>query len=206
MAKIRSWSHGWLSFVSVLSILCSNYDTVRGQNTPTNMCLMVYQLADNDLEKYIRDDNLELINSALIKKPNINTWVYFDARNIWPDIYGNIEVDMEELYNPDGTPIDKTTKWQGSRHLHFDHTLGKMIVQEQLIGEQDSDNALTVYNFAMKAVADCITTGATQYMAVFASHGGGFAGFGGDENYRRLLSQMKQLDQKQAAKKHASSP
>ena len=36
---------------------------------------------------------------------------------------------------------------------------------------------------------DCLSNGYDSLMAVFSSHGGGFAGFGGDENIRRKLLQ-----------------
>ena len=38
---------------------------------------------------------------------------------------------------------------------------------------------------------DCLASGFDSLMAVFASHGGGFAGFGGDENTRLLLRNVE---------------
>ena len=71
--------------------------------------------------------------------------------------------------------------------MTYDPGFQKMRVDMELPGEQDSDNQNTVQDFLEHAMNDCITNGYDSLMAVFSSHGGGFAGYGGDENKRKLL-------------------
>lgn len=68
-----------------------------------------------------------------------------------------------------------------------------MRIDVELSGEQDSDTVGAVQDFLEHALADCVADGFDSYMAVFSSHGGGFAGYGGDENKgRRGLLQTNQ--------------
>ena len=90
-----------------------------------------------------------------------------------------------------GTPV--TEKFTGSRYMTFDPGFQKMRIDVELAGEQDSDTIVTVQDFLEHALADCVAAGFDSYMAVFSSHGGGFAGYGGDENKgRRGLLQTNQ--------------
>jgi len=71
----------------------------------------------------------------------------------------------------------------------------KMVVERTLAGEINGDNPQVVYDFVTTALRDCIARGAAEYMVVFSSHGGGFDGFGGDENpgRRRLIQSNREL-------------
>ena len=53
------------------------------------------------------------------------------------------------------------------------------------LGELNGDDPNTLYNFLLRALDDCVTRGSNEYFLVFASHGAGIIGFGGDENQRR---------------------
>lgn len=147
-------------------------------------------MADNDLEYFIRQDNYELIQSDGIRDPTVTTWVYFDGRN-----YGNFEQDifepLQEVYDEDGvTPL--TQKYEGSRYMYWDHSFGKMIIATSLPGEQNGDDPQTVSDFATTALTDCVAKGSNEFFFAFSSHGGGFSGFGGDENTGRRLTQLNQ--------------
>ena len=67
----------------------------------------------------------------------------------------------------------------GSRYVTYDPGFGKMRVDQELPGEQDSDSVTAVQNFLERAMNDCKANGYNSLMVVFASHGGGFAGYGG---------------------------
>ena len=141
-------------------------------------CLMLYQLADNNLEFYIRQDYQELTNSQVIRNTNLKTWVYYDALN----------QGGQALPNTVDSSGNQVGGYTGARYLTWDSGSGKMRVDQDL-GEQNSDNPTVVQNFLEMAMEDCISSGHTSMMAVFSSHAGGFAGFGGDENKRRNLLQ-----------------
>lgn len=86
-----------------------------------------------------------------------------------------------------------TDIFTGSRYMTFDPGFQKMRIDVELVGEQDSDSIGTVQDFLEHALADCVADGFDSFMAVFSSHGGGFAGYGGDENKgRRGLLQTNQ--------------
>ena len=80
-----------------------------------------------------------------------------------------------------------TSSFTGSRYITYDPSLGRMRVDTELAGEQNSDTPSSIQNFLQRALADCLPNGYDSLMAVFSSHGGGFAGYGGDENGRKLL-------------------
>ena len=54
-------------------------------------------LLDNDLEKYLREDLVELIQSPAIGDESLTTWVYFDQRNLADLPYDKGEPIYEEL-------------------------------------------------------------------------------------------------------------
>jgi hypothetical protein len=60
-----------------------------------------------------------------------------------------------------------------------------MVVNQTLAEELNGDHPDTVYQFLKAALTDCVAQGAAEYFVAFSSHGGGFLGFGGDENIRR---------------------
>ena len=159
-------------------------DFVFGDRS-SDVCLLLYFMADNDLESFIRDDLTELASSPLIQSPALTTWVYYDHRNPRMSFYENFYTDFPFVYNRDGSERSGI-KPEGSFHFRYDHDLGKLIVEADL-GELDSDSPETVYNFANTALADCVSRGSKEFMIVFGSHGAGFMGFGGDENIRRKL-------------------
>jgi hypothetical protein len=71
--------------------------------------------------------------------------------------------------------------------------MGKMVVDTTLLTEQNSDDPQAVIDFVVPALTDCVERGATEYFVVFSSHGGGWMGFGGDDNDgRRKLVQSNQ--------------
>lgn len=192
--------------------------TTTAQDVKSNVCLMLYQMADNDLEAFLRQDNLELIQSPGIREPNLNTWVYFDHRN-----YGGSDSDITEplpmVYERDGSDIPSgTAKPTGSQYLHYDHTLQKMVVDRTLEGEQNGDVPQTLQTFIEVAISDCIigstnaaddsssyaTTTTTEFVLILASHGSGWLGFGGDENTRRRRQRRRRMRQRQQRRRSLS--
>jgi hypothetical protein len=211
--------------------------TTTTTTTKSNVCLMLYQMADNDLEYFIRRDNLELIQSEGIRQPNLNTWVYFDHRNYnLGSISGGgsgigdddaiITEPLPMVYEKDGSDVPSNSyKPMGSQYLHYDHTLQKMIIDRTLQEEQDGDSPLTLQTFLEVAMTDCIeqyqldqqqqqqqststidittttpiNNNTIEYVLIFASHGSGWLGFGGDENKerRRRIINRRQLVERQ---------
>lgn len=144
---------------------------------------MLYQMADNNLEYYLRQDYQELTSSAVIRDPNLRVWVYYDALNQGGQALPN-------TVGGHGNPV--SGKYTGSRYITWDPNAGNggsMKVDVELSGEQNSDTEAQVVNFLDHALDDCLGAGHDSLFAVFSSHGGGFAGYGGDENSRRELLQ-----------------
>lgn len=147
-------------------------------------CLMVYQMADNNLEYFINQDYFELSQSPVMKSGDLRTWVYYDAFN-----QGGLP--LPNTVDTNGNDI--LAPFMGSRYVTYDANLGKMRVDVELEEEQDSDSVVTIQSFMEYALSDCLADGFTSTMAVFSSHGGGFAGYGGDENINaRHLMQTNQ--------------
>lgn len=67
----------------------------------------------------------------------------------------------------------------------WDHSQGKMVVDTTLTDEQDSDTGAVLQAFLRHALTDCVARGTQEYVLVLSSHGGGYAGFGADDNFRR---------------------
>ncbi|KAL3928668.1 MAG: hypothetical protein SGBAC_012550 [Bacillariaceae sp.] len=148
------------------------------------LCFMLYQMADNDLEVYIRQDLEEYHESSMIQDPTTTTWVYFDHRNFdTTPVQEEIGISLPFVYDGQGNPLS-SEKPDGSFYYFYDHTLQKLIVDSDL-GELNSDVSQTVYDFATRALGDCKAAGSTEYFIAFSSHGSGFEGFGGDENTAR---------------------
>ena len=129
-------------------------------------CLMMYQLADNNLEYYIRQDYEELTNSPVVRSENLRTWVYYDALNQGGAALPNT---VDESGNAVGS-------FTGARYLTFNRDIGKMQVDYTLPGEANSDTRMQVQTFLEHAMRDCLAGGFTSLMPVFSSHAGGFAG------------------------------
>lgn len=169
-----------LSALALLLTTClSNVPFARS----ANVCLLLYLLADNNLEEPIRGDLEEFVSSPLIKSQSLTSWVYFDHRNFFFSSSENIYDRLPFVYNKDGSERSGD-KPEGSFYFRYDHGLGKLIIEEDL-GELNSDSPQTVEDFVDRGLADCISRGSEEFMIVFGSHGGGFLGFGGDENIRR---------------------
>lgn len=138
-------------------------------------------MADNNLQYYIRQDYQELVQSPVIAKTDeLRVWVYFDALN-----QGGGTL-LPDTVDENGAEV--TEDFTGSRYMKYDGTIGKMRIEQQFVPEQNSDTPDSIQAFAERAMADCLADDYNSLMMVFASHGGGFAGFGGDENARKLLS------------------
>ena len=153
-----------------------------------NVCLLFYQMADNNLEVFLREDLVELVQSTGIQDERLTTWVYFDGRdrNNQNDFY--ISMPLEQVWTSDGSE-QPSSKYDGSQYFHYRHDLQKMVVDQQL-GELDGDHPQTLYDFMVHALSDCVTNqGSDEFMLVLSSHGTGFAGYGGDDNDRRRLVQ-----------------
>jgi len=147
--------------------------------TEAKTCLMIYQVADNNLEYYLRQDFEELTNSVAIHAADIRTWVYHDAYK-----------GAEALPNTvDAMGRSASGAFPGSLYLQYDPSMQKMKIAETIPSEVNSDLPGTIQRFLEHAMADCLAAGHDSLLAVFSSHGGGFAGFGGDEHtrHRKLL-------------------
>jgi Clostripain family len=169
-------------------LLClSNFHNATEQAEKKSLCFMLYQMADNNLESAIRADLIELTQSKLVKDPSVTTWVYYDALNLGtPDQTFIEETPIPDLYQPDGTPVgNEGAKFEGSRYFTYDTANQRVIVNTTLEGEQNSDSPNVVYDFAVHALKDCVAKGSQEFFFAMSSHGGGYMGFGGDENQRR---------------------
>lgn len=164
------------------------------------LCFILYQMADTDLERDIRADNTELIQSSFLQDdPTVTAWIYYDGLN--PDTPGYeqhfTEGPLPELYQPDGTPV--TEKFMGSRYLTYNYTTQQMIVDTELEGEQNSDSIPVLYDFVTYALEDCVAQGKDEYFIAFSAHGAAFHGFGGDANTgersRRLAQSNQDINQ-----------
>lgn len=168
---------------SILALIALSSGFLPSFVSAEGLCLMLYQMADNDLESFIRDDNYELIQSTLLQNdPTVTTWIYFDALN--PNTTG-YESDftpgpLEGIYNADGTPV--TEKFFGSRYFTYDYDMRMMIVDTEFPEELNSDTIEVVFDFISYALTDCVAKNKTEFFLAFSSHGGAYDGFGGDAN------------------------
>ncbi|CAB9524949.1 peptidase C11, clostripain [Seminavis robusta] len=166
-------------------VLFSTLSMALLQGARAKLCFMLYQMADNNLEYYIRQDYQELSSSAFVRSTDAKTWVYHDAYGGQP---------LPSTVDSVGRSIPGNS---GSSYVTYDHSLGRMRLDTTLSGEQNSDTEAAVLNFLTHAMTDCLANGYDSLMAVFSSHGGGFAGYGGDENvrarHRSLLQPNRQV-------------
>ena len=123
-------------------------------------CLMMYQLADNNLEFFIRNDYSELASSPVIRSPDLRTWIYFDALNKGGQALPNT-VDSS------GQPESGT--FTGSRYITYDSSYGKMRVDVEISGEVNSDLPSSIESFLEHALSDCLANGHDSLFVVFAS-------------------------------------
>lgn len=78
--------------------------------------------------------------------------------------------------------------------MTWDHDLDLMVVDTTLATEQNGDDPQTVIDFVTHALTDCVARGTTEYFVAFSSHGGGWGGFGGDDNTRRGRRSLTQTN------------
>lgn len=149
-----------------------------------NLCLMVFQMADNNLEKYLRQDFQEILESDMVADPTQTTWIYFDALN------DGLPDEIPNLYDASGAELGE--KFLGSRYITYSHTLKKMVVDTTIDLEQNSDATDVGIAFFTRAITDCVAKGSDTWMLIMSSHGGGTIGFGGDEFTDRKLLQSNQ--------------
>lgn len=147
------------------------------------ICFIQYLMADNDLESFIRDDLQEWIGSPAIQGADLTSWVYFDSRNT-----NGANAPLPNVWTRDGSQLLTDNNNWGSYYLTYNNALGKMVVHQELQGEQDGDSPDVLQAYLETALADCVAKGRTELFAQFGSHGSGFDGFGGDENTGRRLA------------------
>ena len=148
------------------------------------------------------NDLRETTEAPFVKDSSTITWIYFDALNVGhPDYTGQT---LPNVFNADGSPIS-TESFDGSRYLRWDHGLNRMVVDTELQGEQDSDDGAVLQAFLVRALTDCVSKGTSEYFLALSSHGGGYAGFGDDENERRRRLDMQPNQSIAAAIRNALS-
>lgn len=167
-------------------------NTSTGGSTATSsngICMMVYQMADNDLETFLQADLSEITKSSFTQSLSTTTWIYHDGLDSGDPYYtGDTLVDV---YNSDGTVL--TESFTSGRYLNWDHDLGKMVVNTTFSSELNSDSSAVLQAFIAYALTDCIAQGKSEFFLVLSSHGAGFEGFGGDiDNVRRLRRKLTQ--------------
>lgn len=137
---------------------------------------------DNDLEYFIVNDLLELVQSPAIADPTLTTWVYHDGRNYdAADVALGYYVDdgspviadaLPLIYDTDGNPL--SSKITTSSYMTYNHDLDKMVVVATSQEELNGDDQQTVVDFVYTALLDCIERGSNEYMLFFSSHGSGY--------------------------------
>ncbi|CAB9497801.1 peptidase C11 clostripain [Seminavis robusta] len=164
--RSRVSSRTCLFYLSAILLLFGK--VVAAQDGGSAVCLMVFQMADNNLESFLEEDAEELIESRGIREDSVTTWVYFDGRND-----------------------------DGVTYSVYDHDNDEMVVDTNL-GEVNSDHPQALYDFVVHALTDCLSRGheTVDTFLILSSHGAGFAGYGGDENWRtrrRLIQSNKNI-------------
>jgi hypothetical protein len=144
------------------------------------MCVMMYMVADNDLELAILQDLFEYFDSDTIAQPNVKTWIYWDGHGGF-DYDGDGEADHTLILGGEPAIVPHI--------LTYDHSM-QDIISYPLDGEQNSDAPQVLCDFLYTALDGCLEFGATEFMLAFSSHGSGYRGFGGDDHTgRRRLYQ-----------------
>lgn len=182
---------------------------LSGGNTAPGVCFMLYQMADNDLEWFIRADLKEYTDSSAVSTSTTTSWVYHDGRNFGTQ--DETKEPLQNVFTSDGSQTlfearGETGKTQGSQYLTYRHDLGKMVQERVLPGETNSDTVGAIQSFVTTALTDCVAKGSREFFVAFSSHGGGFNGFGGDEHTRsRHLSLQPNSNLRQALQNSLSS-
>lgn len=173
-------------FISLLlSSLSADPCAAAAAEDPPKMCVMLYMMADNDLELAIMQDLFEYFDSDAIVQPNVKTWIYWDGHGGY-DYDGDGEGDHTLILGGEPAIVP--------HYLTYDHEI-QDILSYPLDGEQNSDAPQVLCDFLYTALANCLEFGATEFMLAFSSHGNGHQGFGGDDNIgrRRLLQSNRDI-------------
>lgn len=142
------------------------------------------------MERFIRNDLSEWIDSPAIQDASLTSWIYLDSRNLKED-GRNIKEPLPNVWTSNGSELlsdARDVKHEGSYYLTYQHDVQKMVVHTTLEEEQNGDDPAVLQLFLETALTDCLQQGqrSTEFMVIFSSHGAGFAGFGGDEHSRTL--------------------
>lgn len=146
----------------------------------TGVCWMIYQVADNNLETFLRADFEEITKSPVLQdykeETNLQVWVYFD--------HGTEAVGgLPGVFDSTGNPVTMKPN-QGSDIMRFDTVTKRMLLVETT-PEQNSDSPGPITYFMTQALTDCLSKGTTETFLTLSGHGGGFYGYGGDDVKRR---------------------
>ncbi|KAL3912156.1 MAG: hypothetical protein SGILL_006996, partial [Bacillariaceae sp.] len=142
------------------------------------LCRMQYSMADNNLHSFLVRDINEMVDSQLIREPDVTTWIYVDGH---PD--GDLDDRIKGMTYADGSISDILYMDRGVRYLSCDSDMGHLVVRNEL-PELNSDLPQQLFDFMVQALADCVDEGRTEFMLSLSSHGSGY-GFGGDETLER---------------------
>ena len=153
------------------ALLVSLVGTVHAE--AKNVCLILYMVADNNLEAFLASDILELLGSDGISQPTLNTWIYFDPHGGMYD------------YDQDGLPESPFFDENRPMIFTYDHTEQDLVYKFGFEEVSSSDDPSVLCSFLQIALAGCVEKGANEYVLAFSGHGGGHAGFGGDDNIFR---------------------
>lgn len=63
--------------MATVLFLLSNLPFIAFAGQP-KLCMMMYMVADNNLEPDMFGDLMEYFSSDAIYQPNVNTWIYWD--------------------------------------------------------------------------------------------------------------------------------
>lgn len=156
----------------------------------SKVCFMVFFNADNDQESFLRSNFYELTKAPAIESPNIDTWVYFDSRSheaistvsdFFPDGSPVFRNPLENVYDETGELL--TSQHTAPRIMHWDHDSQKMVAVFSAKNEGNSDLYATFSAFLEVAVTKCMKRGyGDEFFFLLAGPGGGYGGFGGDED------------------------
>ena len=142
---------------------------------------MVYQIADNNLERFIREDLREITLVPVLD--DLVTWIYYDHGRA-----GN--TPLPNVYDANGIAL--TTATTSSQILTYNPNAKQMRLVETTTSEQDSEDPATLQAFMERALQDCLAQGTTETFLTLSGHGGGFYGYGGDDDSRRRHRQLTQ--------------
>lgn len=181
---IKYFAFGWTNVVGLLVLLFPTMATAQKK-----VCWMVYQIADNNLEQYIREDFREITFVPVLD--DLVTWIYYDHGG------GSDTPPLPNVYDANGNAL--TSKPTTSQIITYNSDIGQMRLVETTASEQDSEDPAVLQSFMERALQDCLAQGTTETFLVLSGHGGGFYGYGGDDQDRRLAQTNSNLASGMAA-------